>query len=148
MSLSICFTSRFVRLCDELKIPVDFLKKKIEGYLKSSRKKINAKRLYFDTHGNLKISKYEELVPLIGIVTYSVENMKFNIKRKNFLRDLLHELRHFQQDRIYGWDMDQYSLNDINKCNSTYYKSKIEIDARKYEKRSLKLYQEVRKLYG
>ena len=148
MCLSICFTRRFIRLCDELKIPTDFLKTKIESYLKNSRKKINAKRLYFDTHGNLKISKYEELVPLISIITYSVEKMSFNLKRKNFLRDLLHELRHFQQDRIYGWDMDEYSLKDINEGNSTYYKSKIEIDARKYEKRSLKLYQEVRKLYG
>jgi len=148
MSLSICFTRRFIRLCDELKIPTDFLKTKIESYLKNSRKKINAKRLYFDTHGNLKISKYEELVPLISIITYSVEKMSFNLKRKNFLRDLLHELRHFQQDRIYGWDMDEYSLKDINEGNSTYYKSKIEIDARKYEKRSLKLYQEIRKRYG
>jgi len=148
MCLSICFTRRFIRLCDELKIPTDFLKTKIESYLKNSRKKINAKRLYFDTHGNLKISKYEELVPLISIITYSVEKMSFNLKRKNFLRDLLHELRHFQQDRIYGWDMDQYSLKDINEGNSTYYKSKIEIDARKYEKRSLKLYQEIRKRYG
>jgi hypothetical protein len=148
MCLSICFTRRFVRLCDELKIPTDFLKTKIESYLKNSRKKINAKRLYFDTHGNLKISKYEELVPLISIITYSVEKMSFNLKRKNFLRDLLHELRHFQQDRIYGWDMDEYSLKDINEGNSTYYKSKIEIDARKYEKRSLKLYQEIRKRYG
>jgi hypothetical protein len=148
MCLSICFTRRFIRLCDELKIPTDFLKTKIESYLKNSRKKINAKRLYFDTHGNLKISKYEELVPLISIITYSVEKMSFNLKRKNFLRDLLHELRHFQQDRIYGWDMDEYSLKDINEGNSTYYKSKIEIDARKYEKRSLKLYQEIRKRYG
>jgi len=148
MCLSICFTRRFIRLCDELKIPTDFLKTKIESYLKNSKKKINAKRLYFDTHGNLKISKYEELVPLISIITYSVEKMSFNLKRKNFLRDLLHELRHFQQDRIYGWDMDEYSLKDINEGNSTYYKSKIEIDARKYEKRSLKLYQEIRKRYG
>lgn len=145
MSLSICFTRRFIRLCNELKIPTDFLKTKIQSYLKNNK---NAKRLYFDTHGNLKISKYEEAIPLISIVTYSVEKIKFNVKRKNFLRDLLHELRHFQQDRIYGWDMDQYSLKDINEGNRTYYQSKIEIDARKYEKRSLKLYQEIRKRYG
>jgi len=44
--------------------------------------------------------------------------------------------------------MDQYSLKDINEGNRTYYQSKIEIDARKYEKRSLKLYQEIRKRYG
>ena len=44
--------------------------------------------------------------------------------------------------------MNEYTLKDIDEGNSRYYKSKIEIDARKYEKRSLKLYQEVRKLYG
>lgn len=148
MSFNICFTSRFVRLCDKLEIPTSFLKQKIYGYLKATKKKIKGKRLYFDTHGNLKISKYEETIPLIGIVTYSVENTKLNIKRKNFLRDLLHELRHFQQNRIYKWNMNEYTLKDIDEGNSRYYKSKIEIDARKYEKRSLKLYQEVRKLYG
>lgn len=148
MHLSLCFTRRFDRLCNELKIPQDFLKKEIINCFKNIKKPLNAKRVYFDTHGNLKNSVYQSICKLICVVTYSVHDMPFCNRRKYFLRDLFHELRHFQQDKIYGMDMDEYSMKDMNEGTGKYYNSRIEKDARKFEKRSLKIYKRLRKLYG
>lgn len=145
MYLSLCFSSRFDRLCKELRIPASFLKKEIENCFKHIRRKIKAKRIYFDTHGNLQTSLYERAANLISIVTYSVEDMPFYLKRKHFLRDVFHELRHFQQDQIYNWDMEEYTLKDLNEGTSAYYNSQIEKDARKFEKRSIKSYQRLQK---
>jgi nicotinic acid phosphoribosyltransferase len=146
MSLKLCFTRRFNRLLRELKIDDGFLRKEKLNLFKGIKKKIRSKRLFFDTHGNLKNSCYVHC--LIRIQTYSIDNCHFNKKRRNFLRDLLHELRHFQQHIIYQMDMNEYSLKDMNEITKEYYNSKIEIDARKYEKRYVKIYKRLRKLYG
>ena len=147
MSLSICFTRRFVRLCKELNVPLDFLRYELEKCFCKIRKKIHAKRLYFDTHGNVKNSMYYSVSNIISLVTYSVSDMPRYLKQKYFFRDLFHELRHFQQDKIYGWNMDEYSLKDLNEGTRAYYESKIEKDARKYEKRSDKIYVKFKKFY-
>jgi hypothetical protein len=146
MSLKLCFTRRFNRLLSELNIDADFLKKEILNSFKGIKKKICAKRLFFDTHANLKNSCY--VYCLIRIQTYSIDKACLSIKRRNFLRDVWHELRHFQQDRIYQMDMNEYSLKAMNEGTKEYYNSKIEIDARKYEKRYVKIYKRLRKLYG
>ena len=146
MSLKLCFTRRFNRLLNELKIDPHFLKKEILNLFKSIKKKLHSKRLFFDTHANLESSCYVHC--LIRIRKYSIDNCHFNKKRHNFLRDLLHELRHFQQDRIYQMDMNEYSLKHMNGVTKEYYNSRIEVDARKYEKRYIKIYKRLRKLYG
>jgi hypothetical protein len=148
MSLTLCFTRRFRRLCDELNIPQDFLKNEISNCFKQIKKPLNAKRLYLDTHGNLKNSVYQSICNLVCVVTYSVQDMPFCNKRKYFLRDLLHEIRHFQQDKIYGMNMDEYSMKDMTEGTGAYYNSKIEKDARKFEKRSIAVYKRLRKRYG
>lgn len=148
MSLSICFTKRFVRLCNELNVPLEFLKFEIEKCFGKIRKKIRAKRIYFDTHGNVKNSMYYSVSHIISLVTYSLSDMPRCNKQKYFFRDLFHELRHFQQDKIYGWNMDEYSLKDLNEGTRAYYGSKIEKDARKYEKRGEKIYCKFKKLFG
>lgn len=148
MYLKLCFTRRFNRLCNELRIPDKFLKNEIQNCFQGIKKPLNAKRLYLDTHGNLKNSVYHSMGNLISVVTYSVQDMPFCNQRKYFLRDLFHELRHFQQDKIYGMNMNEYSMKDMNEGTGNYYNSKIEKDARKFEKRSLKIYQRLRKLYG
>lgn len=148
MSLSICFTRRFVRLCDELEIPIIFLKYKIAKSLQRFKRKIKTKRIYFDTHGNVKSSMYYSNPRLIMLITYSVENLPKYLKQKYFFRDLFHELRHFQQDKIFSWDMNEYSMKDLNEGNSAYFNSKIEKDARKYEKRGIRVYKTFKKLFG
>lgn len=148
MSLSICFTSRFIRLCDELGIPVIFLKYKIAKSLNRFKKPFKTKRIYFDTHGNAKSSMYYSGSRLIMLLTYSVEDLPRYVKQKYFFRDLFHELRHFQQDKIFGWDMDEYSMKDLNEANASYFNSKIEKDARRYEKHGLRVYKTFKKLFG
>jgi len=85
---------------------------------------------------------------LIMLLTYSVEDLPRYLKQKYFFRDLFHELRHFQQDKIFGWDMDEYSMKDLNEANSAYFNSKIEKDARQYEKHGLRVYKTFKKLFG
>ena len=147
MALSLCFTQRFVRLLDELEIDPFFLKKELEKSLSVIKKRFKCNRVFFDTHGNLKCSCYVcwPMSGLIKIITYSVDDCCLSRKRKNFLKDLWHELRHFQQDKIYKMDMDEYSLKDMNEINTKYYNSKIEKDARKYEKRFINVYKRLRK---
>ena len=55
-------------------------------------------------------------------------------RRKEFVRDLLHEFRHWIQDKIFKvreTELD-YSLEDINYKTKKYYNNKWEVDARKY----------------
>ena len=148
MQLRLCFSHRFCRLCNELKIPELFLKKQLEKSLKNIKKRIKAKRLFFDTHGNLLCSSYVCMQNdgLIRIQTYSIDDKCLSKKQKNFLLDVWHELRHFQQDKIYGMNMDEYSMKDMSEANSKYFNSQIEKDARKYEKKSLKIYKSLKKL--
>ncbi|NBW57692.1 hypothetical protein EBR43_07905 [bacterium] len=148
MSFSLCFTRRFQRLCNELKIPEDFLKNEIINTFKNIKKPLKAKRLYLDTHGNLKNSVYQSVCNLVCVVTYSIQDMPFCNRRKYFLRDVFHEIRHFQQDKIYGMDMDEYSMKDMTEGTKNYYNSKIELDARKFEKRSIAVYKRLRKRHG
>ena len=147
MSLTICFTRRFVRLCNELGIPVDFVKDELAKNLKRFKNKPSHKRLYFDTHGNAKSSMYYSGARIIMLLTYSVEDLPKYLKQKYFFRDLFHELRHFQQDKIYNWDMNEYSFKDLNEANNFYFYSKMEKDARKYEKRGLCVYRRFKKLF-
>lgn len=150
MSLRICFSQRFCRLCEELRIPELFLKKEMEKCFKRIKKKPKAKRLFFDTHGNLSCSNYVWLQNggLIRIQTYSIDDKQLGLKQKNFLRDVWHELRHFQQDKIYGMDMDEYTMKDMAEANSQYFNSRIEKDARRYERRALFAYKRLRKFCG
>jgi len=146
MSLTLCFTRRFVRLCNELGIPVYFVKNELSKNLKRFRKNTKHKRIYFDTHGNAKSSMYYSGCRMIMLLTYSVQDLPRYLKQKYFFRDLFHELRHFQQDKIYEWDMDEYSMKDLNEANSYYFNSKMEKDARKYEKRGFYVYKRFKKL--
>jgi len=147
MCLSICFTRRFERLCDELGVPPCFLKHKISICLKRFKKRIKAKRIYFDTHGNAKSSMYYSGNRLIMLLTYSVQDLPRYLKQTYFFRDLFHELRHFQQDKIFKWNMDEYSMKDLNEANNSYFNSRIEKDARKYEQQGLKAYKTFKKLF-
>jgi hypothetical protein len=70
------------------------------------------------------------------------------LKQKNFLRDVWHELRHFQQDKIYGMNMDEYTMKDMNEANNQYFNSQIEKDARRYEKKALFAYKRLKKFCG
>lgn len=150
MHLNLCFSSRFVRLLNELKINPIFLKHELGRCFSRIKKRLSAKRIFFDTHGNLGCSCYVSLPcsGMLKIVTYSVDDSCLSRKRKNFLRDVWHELRHFQQDKIYKMNMNEYSLKDMNEINRSYYNSKIEKDARKYEKRFFKVYNRLKKFYG
>ena len=44
--------------------------------------------------------------------------------------------------------MDEYSMKDMTEGTGAYYNSKIEKDARKFEKRSIAVYKRLRKRYG
>jgi len=85
---------------------------------------------------------------LIMLLTYSVQDLPRYLKQKYFFRDLFHELRHFQQDKIFKWNMDEYSMKDLNEANNSYFNSRIEKDARKYEQQGLKAYKTFKKLFG
>lgn len=55
-------------------------------------------------------------------------------RRRIFLRDFLHELRHWIQDRIMRVREDEldYTAEDVAYKTNRYYKNKWEIDARKF----------------
>lgn len=69
----------------------------------------------------------------IGVAPWRKRYDKMS-RRRIFLRDFLHELRHWIQDRIMNikeWELD-YTAEDVAYKTPRYYKNKWEIDARKF----------------
>ena len=74
----------------------------------------------------------------INVAVESSAKKPRHYKLKKMLRNLLHELRHFIQYRIYKKPFTfSYTYRDMQLVNDKYWNDPDEIDARKYESKYL-----------
>lgn len=83
-------------------------------------------------------SNYDYYTNTLNVAVQSKSSDQRNKKLRRVLRNLLHELRHFIQFRIYEKPFKlTYSYRDMTLMNSRYWNDPDEVDARRYEKRKL-----------
>ncbi|NBO98966.1 MAG: hypothetical protein EBU90_02390 [Proteobacteria bacterium] len=130
------FTRKSLRWLFKHKVSVEKLEAGINALCK---KEGQVKRcLRINIMPNAFDSNYCYWIDTLNVAVGSRGSAPRYIKLKRVCRNLLHELRHFIQYRIYKKPFTfSYSMRDMTLLNSKYWNDPDEIDARNYERTKL-----------